>query len=179
MRRAKLLFISTLLLAASCALPGSSVSPFGRTSSVSTRSSYSTTGELLAVNSDSLWIVAQGGVRVIAMSDVDEINVERHPFDAARTFGWTAAAGLGTGIALGIACASYEPPKNESKNCGTIAGPLIVMGVLGTISAISNGHSSDFHLAARDSIRLRAFARFPQGLPSAFRPSGVTATNTP
>ena len=169
MRRADLAVLLLPLLSA-CVISGTSVSPNGRSADVKSRALGSQRGELLASRSDSIWLLRDGVVLAIPMSDVNAVTVERHAFGGKRTVAWSAGIGAVTGVAMSIACASYKPKsRSASSGCaGWLPGTAAVWTGLGSLFAISNAHSADFHLDARDSVRLRAFARFPQGMPTTF-----------
>ena len=175
MRRTRPMML-LVLLSASCIVPGAQISPYGKTTTLYPTTSGRVTGELIAVRSDSIWALTDGQLRGYAASDISKLNVERHPFDGKRTLAVNAATGAVTGVALMVACNSYRP-KDGGRNpscAGVIPATVAVFTVLGGIFALTNNRSSMYHLVPSDTLRLRAHARFPQGLPDSL-PLGAFA----
>lgn len=175
MRRASPVML-VVLLSASCIVPGAQISPYGKPTTLYTETAGRITGELIAVRGDSIWLLKDGQLRSFAAIGVSMLDVERHSFDGRKTLRWNAITGLVTGSALLVACSLYNN-KDGSKSYGC---PLVVpvsvalFSVLGSVFALTNDHSSMYHLVPADTLRLRAFARFPQGLPDSL-PLGAFA----
>ncbi len=166
MRRASPVML-VVLLSASCVAPGAQISPYGKTTTLYRTTSGHVTGELIAVGSDSIWVLADGQLRGYAARDISKLNVERHPFDGKRTLTVNATTGAVTGIALMVACNSYRAKEGDrNPSCaGVVPATVAVFTVLGGIFALTNNRSSMYHLVPSDTLQLRAHARFPQGLP--------------
>src|SRR5437763_1532044 len=102
MRRARLA-LAVLPFVVSCVIPPAEISPYGRSTQVVPRSGQWVSGELLASHSDSIWLLSQGTVHVLGLSNVAHLTVERHNFDFQHTMAWGSLYGLGTGVALAFA----------------------------------------------------------------------------
>jgi len=122
-----------------------------------TRSTIS--GELLAINADSVWLL-DGRIRAVPSPDVTDLRIRRHRMGPGAALVWSIVGGLITGGALTAACATV------SDECGSVflgvAGAWLFVGV---ISAASLSETSQTIRAPIPSDDLRRYARFPQGLP--------------
>ncbi len=165
----RVVFAVALLSLPGCVRPGAGISPLGRQATIHPRWSGPLQGELLAVSSDTIWLLSGDLVSALQSDAIDRIVVRRHDFDAQRTFKWMAIAGAATGVALMISCNSYESSPDgtgESGRCfGTIPVSVLTFLLGGSLFAISNHLSAHRRFAPRDTQLLRPYARFPQGLP--------------
>lgn len=159
------------MLAGGCILPGASVSPYGKPATVYTARGGSATGELIAASADNIWLLQNGSLAVFATSSIVSVDVERHRFDGSKTVKRMTLTGLATGAALTVSCIRYN--SHDGGNGGGCGGVLLgttgVFAAIGGLLAISNDHSSMYHLVPTDSNLLRAHSRFPQGLPDSLR----------
>ncbi len=116
-----------------------------------------TAGELLAVDRDSLWLLAGGHLRVVPMHRVSSMFVTGYNADYGGLAVWTV---LGTASTL-------------THGIGSIFSAPVWL-IVGSISTVSYSYSSrenvtrreldEPYAAARAIERLRMYARFPQGL---------------
>jgi hypothetical protein len=140
------------------------------------RSPSQLSGELLAVDVDSLWVLDQGRLVSVPLEWVTSAAVKRHGFGAQKALIWGAAVGLASGLGLSAACNSVE-----SSGCGVILGASVAMGAaFGGLSAISFNASSQWRfgpVVVADS--LARFARFPQGPPPGFQAAFAGSITAP
>lgn len=119
-------------------------------------------GELLAVRSDSAWVLAARPQRVIAvpMSAVSTAKVQRHGLTAGKGLLWGVAVGVISGVGLTVAC------NQVSSGCGgALIGGVASGFMWGGLSAISLGASSRWRFQPVRVDSIARFARFPQGPP--------------
>jgi len=119
-------------------------------------------GELLAVQRDSIWVLAGTPGRVVAvrLGDIMEATVQRHGLTASKGFFWGLGVGAVSGIGLAVACSQV------SSGCGAlIPGSMLVGVAFGGIAAISFSFSSRWRFGPVTAVKLAPFARFPQGPP--------------
>src|SRR5687767_10302346 len=102
-RRFPLLLVVTLAVLSAC-MPAMRISPHGRRTTVVSSSAPTTTGELIAVTQDSIWLMRDSTLLVFASQQVRRVQVQRHQYDAKRTMVWMAIAGGATALALTTAC---------------------------------------------------------------------------
>lgn len=154
-----------------CVVSKAGISPYGKTATLYPRNGSSVSGELIASNSDSIWLLRNGAVTSYSSANVRAVDVERHGLDGRKTLVWMTLAGAATGSALTIACNQYNSdPQESNADCsGVLPGTLLFFAALGGIFAVSNDYSSMYHLVPQDTNRLRAFSRFPQGVPDSLR----------
>jgi hypothetical protein len=112
-------------------------------------------GELLAVTAESLWVLGSDGRGMVVPRSAltDKGSLTRYRATSSEVAGLTAA-----GVALTISNGAFL----------LITAPLWVL--TGTISGSADGREAQTPVrpaADRDSV-LRAFSRFPQGLPRGF-----------
>jgi hypothetical protein len=119
----------------------------------------SSTGELISVTRDSLWIREASDVRAMALGNLEWVRVRHHGFTFGKAMTITVLGGLITGGALTAACSSV------SDDCGSVF--LGMMGswlVVGAIASASSG-SAYRDLAPPSREILLPYARHPQGPP--------------
>jgi hypothetical protein len=119
-------------------------------------------GELLAVRRDSIWVLARGPERIVAvrLGDVLEATVRRHGLTAAGGILWGLSVGAASGVGLAVACSQV------SDGCGGVAvGSTLLGGAFGSIAALSYQYSSRWRFRPVTEVKLAPFARFPQGPP--------------
>lgn len=120
-------------------------------------------GELVAAQGDSLWLLPPGGaLRLVPLGRVTRARVPRPGITAGGIMIWAGIGGLVSGLGLTLACSSVE----DTGGCGAVL-PAVLAGwaLVGGISAAITG--SGWRTVATDS--LAPYARFPQGLPETFR----------
>lgn len=178
MRAASWLFVP--LFTSGCVLSGLPISPYGREVRVHDAQNQ-IRGELIAVASDTLWVLQGSTLRHVVLSTQHKIVVRRHNFTAERTMRWMLPAGAGTGAALLVACRSYERSEDGNVDAGCVehvAGTMLSFAAAGLIFGGINAYTAVHRLTPADSVRLRAYSRYPQGLPEAVR-AGTPLTAAP
>jgi hypothetical protein len=166
-----------VLTTAACTLAGPGVSPYGRLSSIYPVQRPASSGELIAVNADSIWLLRRDSLLAFGMAGIRGVEVQRHRFTAKRTLLVSVVAGVVSGAALTLACSSVE----DAEGCGGVFPAMVVATTaLGGVLAIGANASSKFYFAPHQWSDMRGFARFPQGMPDSaratqvlVRPSGV------
>jgi hypothetical protein len=128
-------------------------------------------GELLAVENDHVFVLERGaGVRTVAREEIESVRVELHELGAAQAGAWTLLGGLVTGGALALACSSVE----DADNCGAaFAGTLVLWTVIGVPATLNLAKTSGLVVKPDGLDKLRAYARFPQGVPQGLDPTGL------
>jgi hypothetical protein len=165
--------ILAVLLSAACSLPGcatgSAPDVFGRHVELVPKEPRAdrTAGELLAVEGGRIWVRTKDGVRDWPASSFREVRVQRH--DLGRgTRKIAFVGGLVSMVALAASCSSVE--GNSAGGCAAVgavvAGALALTGLL---SGMALDASSRARLSAGDDA-LRAYARFPAGMPKEVPP---------
>lgn len=121
-------------------------------------------GELLAAQRDSAWLLEAGGViRAISLHDLYGVQVRGRGMDSEKILLWTLIGGTVTGAALTAACSSV------SDGCGGVfVGTMLSWGLVGGIAA-GITRSPHRRIDPRPEA-LAPYARFPQGLPPQFTP---------
>jgi hypothetical protein len=161
------------VLVGGCVLPREAISPYGKKATVYPVDGGSQTGELIATSADSIWLMQSGNIWSLPKARIKKVNIERHRFTGARTFLWMSISGAVSGSMLAMACHSYESSSDgngSSSGClGILPGTVAVFLGIGSIFALSNHYSSNYHLVPTDNSRLQAYSRFPQGLPDTLR----------
>jgi len=157
--------VSLLLVLAltSCATARPQVAIGGRMVEIQPTSekASSVKGELLAVGPERVWVMARDGVRGVPFAEIENIRVRLHGLGGGRSWAWMALGAVATGAALAAACASAD-----SDSCGTGFGVTAgLWAAIGAPSAHSLEKSSRLLVRGPDFTSLRAYARFPQGLP--------------
>ena len=125
------------------------------------------TGELLAVERDSVWLLTADGAAVaVPIADVTRARVPQQGLTANGVLTWALIGGAVSGVALAAACSS------EGGDCGAVLpGVMLAWGLFGGVSALVAGPGWRSVGIAADS--LRPYARFPQGLPAGFLPEST------
>lgn len=120
----------------------------------------SVSGELLAVDRDSIWVLQQQTLTSIPLRDVSQVRVTRGGMGAKGALLWSLTFGVVSGVALQTACSSVADDCSD-----VLPKTLVIWGILGAASAASLENSRVVSVPAEpDSLRARA--RFPQGLPA-------------
>ena len=87
---------------------------------------------------------------------------------------WTLAGAVLTGAALTAACAAAE-----DSSCGNVfAFTALSWGLVGVLSTASLEKSSRVVVRGPDYSSLRAYARYPQGLPEGLDPASLVRPPT-
>ena len=149
-------------LLAGCSSALQPLSPLGRDVRVSRKGGSVDGGELLAVSADSVWIAMRSGNVSVPLEEVRRVNVKvgRLTWSDGAVYG--AGVGLAAGVALLSACSQVEGAE-----CGGVLPAFLVSGFLwGAIAGLSYEASSHRRFTRQQWESLRAYARFPQGLPA-------------
>jgi hypothetical protein len=170
MRVASIMLIP--LLVSGCLVRGTPISPYGReVTLVGPHERIS--GELIAVASDTIWVLGDAGLRAKRLTEERRIDVRRHNFGFGRTMRWMLTAGLATGGALMISCQSYESSDDGSGDSATCLAVVPMTGLVfagfGLLFGSINEYTTVHRVAPAESGRLQGFSRYPQGLPDTLR----------
>jgi hypothetical protein len=118
-------------------------------------------GELLAAQGDSLWLLASGAMYAVPLDKLQDVQVRRPGIDAVGILGWALVGGLVTGRALTAACSTV------AEDCGGVfVGTMLSWGLVGGIAAAIT--RSPHRWLSPGAAALAPYARFPQGLPPGF-----------
>lgn len=127
------------------------------------------TGELIAVDLDSVFLADPTGIRRFAIGDIRHARVPQSGMSSGGIMTWTLVGGLLSGLGLMAACTSVE-----DANCGgVIPSVALTWAVFGGLSALVTGPST--RPVNRDPATLARYARFPQGMPEGFAIAGQEA----
>ena len=157
------------VLTSGCVLPREAISPYGKKTTVYPMEGGSQTGELIAASTDSIWLGQGGSIWSFPSARIKKVNVQRHKFGGSRTFAWMAISGAASGTLLAIACASYEGSSGGGGCVAIVPATAAIFVGIGSLFALSNYYSSNYHLVPADTLRLKTYSRFPQGLPDTLR----------
>ncbi|HKA58304.1 MAG TPA: hypothetical protein VKD28_06795 [Gemmatimonadales bacterium] len=157
--------IALLCLAAGTAAPAQRLKPpFGSQVSVDLPKGRRVSGELLAVDHDSIWVLQHQTRTSIPLRDVSQVRVIRGGMGTKGALLWSLTFGLVSGVALQSACSSVADDCSD-----VLPKTLLIWVLIGAGSAASLEGSRVVTVpAVPDSLRARA--RFPQGLPAAPEP---------
>ena len=61
-------------------------------------------GELLTVNGDSIWVLADGTPAAVALADIEGVRIKKHGLGPTEAMLWSVVGGAVTGGALAAAC---------------------------------------------------------------------------
>jgi len=120
-------------------------------------------GELLAAQRDSLWLLpVDGRLQTVHLADVLHAKVPQGGLTGGPVLLWTVIGGILSGALLTGACNSVE-----GTDCSVVLpAVLISWGLVGGISAAISGSG----MRSVSPYELVPYARFPQGLPGGFVP---------
>jgi hypothetical protein len=163
MRHLLLLFLLSCCFAPAAASQRQDDLLYGAQVRVQSISGPQVTGELLAVSTDSLWMLADLRLAAFPLRDVVQVRIDRGTPSTKLAWTWALIGGAVTGAALTAACSSVK----GTSGCGSLFAASVVPFVLaGGIGAASLAHSRyETFEFGRDPELLRAHARFPKGLP--------------
>lgn len=131
-----------------------------------------TTGELIAVSLDSLWLLRDDALTVFPLAGMKQVNIRESSFGAGKALLWSLVVGAVSGAALTAACSSV------ADDCGGVfLGVMLTWTFIGGIAALAVEPSRYTELPAPGADQLRPYSRFPQGVPQGFRSEGP-ATET-
>jgi hypothetical protein len=131
-----------------------------------------TSGELIAVSLDSLWLLHDDALTVFPLADMKQVNIRQSSFGAGKALLWSLIAGAISGVALTAACSSLDG------DCGAVLpAVLISWAFIGGIAALAVEPARYTEFPAPRADVLRPYSRFPQGLPEGYRSEG-SATET-
>lgn len=126
-------------------------------------------GELLAVDRDTLWLLQSHAVIGVPLSEGLDVRVDRGGMGSGGALIWAVAVGVASGTALTAACSSVD-----GANCGAVfVGTVALWTLVGALSGRSLEKSRYLTLTNPQAEQLRPRARFPQGLPTRVRDSLV------
>jgi hypothetical protein len=135
------------------------------------------TGELLAVSSDTLWVWGESGLMASPVSSLTEVRIRQHSFTSGTMLLWGVFGGITSGVILTVACSSYQA---EELSCGPVLPVFTLSGLLmGGLAALISGPSAYREFSPTQTQDLRAYARFPQGLPPGVDPSRLAGPRMP
>jgi len=150
------------LIAATAAPAQRMTPPFGSQVRVSFAGQPARSGELLAVDKDSVWLLQPHGLASVPLSEVAQVRVDRGGMGGQGAWLWSLVAGVASGAALAGACSSVE-----GANCGGVFVVTVgLWSLVGLLSAQSLQNARYQTLTSPQPDELRARARFPQGLPA-------------
>jgi hypothetical protein len=157
------LVVSTLF--ADAALAQQSKSVHGVRLEVDLRAGPRMSGELLAVERDTLWLLpSRGRLGSVPLADVTRAQIPHHGVTRKKILLWALAGGVVTGAALAAACSSVD-----EGDCGAVFPiTLVSWGIVGGISALATAPA--MHPITADAATLTSYARFPQGMPEGYSP---------
>ena len=138
------------------------LSPLGRDVKVArVRGAVVDAGELLAVSADSVWIAQPSGNVSIPLGEVRRVDVKVGHLRSGDAVAYGAGVGLAAGIAMLSACSQV------ADECGGVLPAFAVSGLIwGALAGLSFDASSHKRFSRQQWDALRAYARFPQGLPA-------------
>lgn len=119
-------------------------------------------GELIAASADSVWVLQGAALRSVPLESVKRVEFRRFDSGASTAWTWGLVAGVLSAGALYAACSSVE----DTSGCGILFPVILAPWVLwaGVGAASLDGSSREDLPATADA--LRAYSRFPQGLPA-------------
>lgn len=154
------------LLAGGCVSQRAALSPFGAPVVLRPLQGQPTSGELLAVGPDSVWIGPHRGtdrVRAVALAELQAVRVNRYGA-GSPAFTRGLIFGAVSGLVMSAACSSV------TDGCGAVfLFSLASSALLGFLSDAAGDGAAALIVKPPDAEQLRPYARFPQGLPPGFR----------
>jgi len=125
-------------------------------------------GELIAVSAESVWVAPGAEIVSVPWSRVGRLQVRLSNVNGGGAMAYSVVMGLLTGGALFAACSQVE----DTECAVVLPGVLGMWLLLGALSAMTIESSSQKALGAAQWEALRAYARFPQGLPDSLPRQG-------
>lgn len=117
-------------------------------------------GELVAVDSDSLWVFQARELLSVPVDAVSRASIRRSVPGGGTALIWSLLGGLITGGALTAACTSV------ASDCGSVfTGTMLAWGIMAAVAVPSMEGSRYKRIRDPSPHDLRPYARFPQGLP--------------
>jgi hypothetical protein len=136
--------------------------PIGSTARLIMHDGARLSGELLAAQRDSTWVLHAGVIHAVPLHDVVQVQLRGRSMDSRGILLWTLIGGAVTGAALTGACSSV------SDGCGGVF--VATIGAWGLVGGIAAAITKSPHRwVDPQSEVLASYARFPQGLPPQFR----------
>ena len=150
----------------SCVRAGYKPGPLGRMTTLYYNAGNITTrGELMAADSNSVWLLQGASLNAYSLASLRRVQIPRHPFGGGQTIRAGVAVGAATGLLLTLACMQVE-----DASCVAVWPVITALGgTLGALFAVFNDYSTVYRLNPSEWQTIRAYARFPQGLPSPVR----------
>lgn len=126
-------------------------------------------GELIAVSTDSVWVLGDSGLVAIPANEIRRVLVKRTPLGSEGFLAWGLIVGASTGVVLQLAC-----EQDPDLQCGNV----FVVNLLGWtgVGALWGAVAGSSHRSigsGQIDVMLRRYARFPQGLPQPFEPQSL------
>lgn len=166
-----IIWIGLLWLGAVTAAPAQRLKPpMGSEVRINLSRERSISGELLAVNQDSVWLLRRHELASVPVSEISEVRVDRGGMRGTTALLWSLTFGVISGVALHIACESVS----DGSGCTILPVTLGLWTIVGITSAASL-ESTRHATVPPEPTSLRAWARFPQGLPAAFARDSIAA----
>jgi hypothetical protein len=156
-----ILFAVATVLSAPPALAQKQPGPLGSTARFIMHDGAGLSGELLAAQRDSAWLLQAGVVHALPLHNVFQVQLRGRGMDSKGILLWTLIGGAVTGAALTGACSSV------SDGCGGVF--VATIGAWGLVGGIAAAITKSPHrwVDPRPEV-LAPYARFPQGLPPQF-----------
>lgn len=153
------------LLASACMPARTKPSPLGARVTLYTDAG-TVSGELLAINDDSLWVLSPNaaGPRAVGRSGVRNAIVHRGAGVGSLAFRGVLFGAV-TGLGMFGACASLSGDEASTGCGGVFVTSTLIAGALGLFAASSMESARDLVVARVTPAALARFARWPQGRP--------------
>ena len=133
-------------------------------------------GELIAVDADRVWVLERGAVREVPRSSIREAAVRRRSITSRQALTWAAIGGAIMSVGLTVACSSVE----GNGSCGGVGAFVAAhWAVTGALAAATAESSSQQKFPPPKLDELRAYARFPQGMPAGLDPRSLRPVPSP
>ena len=134
-------------------------------------------GELVAADSDSLWVAVDGLLKSWGaehVSDLWVLDFKRGSPRIGHILAWAGLVSVGTAIGMVRACGRYRAMESADEHCGIVVESYTVFfgGLAGSAAAIRGGDEWRL-IPASEFADLAAYSRFPQGLPESVRSGAV------
>lgn len=166
-----ILWVGFLCLVAPAALSAQRLRPpLGSRVRLSIPQQPARSGELIAVDRDSIWLLQPQELTSVPLLDVAELRVDRGGMGASGALMWSLGVGIVSGVALQSACSSVA-----DADCGYVLPLTLGLWTLvGLVSSTSLEHARYETVSPPEPDALRAHARFPQGLPAGIARDSLT-----
>lgn len=157
-----ILVAAATILGPQAALAQRQAPPFGSTVRFTMADGERLSGELLAAQRDSAWLLAGDMSRAISLHDVSRAQVRGRGMDRQKIMLWSLIGGVASGAVLTAACS-----RVEDSDCGAVFPAFVLSWALAGGIAAAVTQSPHRWVEPRLEV-LAPYARFPQGLPPQF-----------